>query len=395
MKKALALLLALTLCLGLLTGCKDKGPDLSVPMDIDPATAYAKYAPDDVVMTIDGSEVTWNEFFYRLYSVVYQIKYYSEDGLMHWNDPCIADETLTNLEYAWKNAVDTCVQYHALDSHFTELDVVITPEDEAALAELMQSDIKQFCGEDGTEEDFNAVLEEMYMTRETYDFINRVAQLYDRAYGTMFGKNGEQLSDEEIASFVADREYITAKHILIKTVDEMDQPLTGDGLAEKLARATLLLARLQEVEDDRDALLALFDELMAEYSEDTGLADYPDGYTFAPGEMVNEFRSGAEALADYEISDLIKSQFGYHIILRLPTTRDSVVDFIDGENDYTVGTYAAAEAFGNLMDSWTGAADIQWSKAFKNLTAADIFYDPDAPVPTASPEPTPTPTPEA
>lgn len=387
MKKLLAFLLAVTMCLGLLTGCKEKTPeiDLSVPMDIDPAVAFAKYDPGETVMTIDGSDVTWNEFFYRLYSVVYQIKYYSEDGLMHWDEPCIADGTMTNQEYAWQNAIDTCTQYHAMATHFAELGVELTAEDEAALEEQLKTDIRQFCGEDGTEEDFNRVLEEMFLSRETYDFINRVAALYDRAYGSVFGQNGEQLSDEEIASFVEEQEYITAKHILIKSTDEDGVPLTGDALAEKAARATLILARLRAVEDDRDALLELFDQLMEEYSEDTGLMAYPDGYTFAPGEMVNEFRAGAEALGDYELSGLVESQFGYHIILRLPTTRDSVVDFIDGTHDYTVGTYAAADAFGKLMESWTDDAKIQWSKHFKDVTAAEIFYDPDAPAATSAP----------
>lgn len=62
---------------------------------------------------------------------------------------------------------------------------------------------------------------------------------------------------------------------------------------------------------------ALFDQLMAEYNEDSGEPD--EGYTFGPGEMVDEFYDGTAALEEYEISDLVESQFGYHIIMRLPS----------------------------------------------------------------------------
>lgn len=383
-------LVILALCLGLLTGCTGKNAeqDLTVPVDIDPTVSFPKHGMDDVVMTIDGSEVTWSEFFYRLYSVVYQIKYYSDEGKMVWSDPCIADSSMTNAEYAWKTAVDVCTQYHVLENHFNDLGIRLEEDDETALNEQLWSDIESFCGADGTEEDFNKVLEDLYLDRATYDFINRVAILYDKAYETVYGVHGEQLTDAQIEQFITDNEYITAKHILIKTVDDANQALTGDELAEKTARATLLLSQLQEAEGD--ARLALFDELMVRYSEDTGLMAYPQGYTFTPGEMVEEFQSGAEALGDYEMSGLVQSQFGYHIILRLPTTRDSVVDYVDGENDNTIGAYAAAEAFGKQVEEWTQAAGVVWTKEFENETAASIFA-----LPADYVAPTPTPTPEA
>jgi len=343
-----------------------------VAAELDSAAAWEAHDPAEVVFTVDGSDVTWEEFFYFLNAMSYSAvqSFNSSQTAFSW-DNTFGETTLS--DYVWEEVVATCVQYHVMDAHLTELGVTLTAEDQETLKQRLADEMVQFAGEDATEADFEQVLADMYMTRDVYDYINRVSLLYERGFDAQFGKNGERLSDEDIAAYVEDNEYITAKHILIKTVDENDEPLEGQDLAEKTARATLVREQLREVEGDRDALLTKFDELMAGYSEDPGTQYYPDGYTFRPGEMVDEFQAAAEALGDYELSEPVQSQFGDHIILRLPTTRDSVVDFVDGVNDSTIGSYAANDAFGKLVGSWTDEAEIVWSDGFRDATAKTIF----------------------
>ena len=106
---------------------------------------------------------------------------------------------------------------------------------------------------------------------------------------------------------------------------------TGEALdeatvAEKEELAQKLVTELQAIQDPEE-LVERFRELKEEYCEDSGKTAYPDGYVFLPGEMVTEFEEGVTALADYGLSQPVKTSYGYHIILRLPLSADAVVSY--------------------------------------------------------------------
>jgi len=61
-----------------------------------------------------------------------------------------------------------------------------------------------------------------------------------------------------------------------------------------------------------------FTELMFSYSEDFGgLDQFPDGYTFVEWQMVEEFSLATLELEIGEISRPVRSEFGFHIIMRI------------------------------------------------------------------------------
>lgn len=369
-KRLLALALALTLCLTILTGCGKKQEE--TPVEFDFAASYEKYDPETVVMTVNGSDVTWAEFYYMIYTSVAELQYYLGDII--WSKPCMDSVDVTFEEYTMRLTVDALKQYRAFEKEAADRGLVLTQEDQERLAADQELFMRTNCGEDATEADLEQFLMDKYfLNLELYRYINSTSVLYEKLFQDVIGAEGEKITDQQIQAFVDQAPYVTAKHILIKTIDENKEELPEEAVAAAKEQADSLRQQLLETADPKERE-ELFDQLMVEHSQDEGLLLFPNGYTFTTDEMYKEFETAAFDLEDYEISPVVKSQAGYHIILRVPTTRDSQVDF-DYQNgvSYTVATYAATHYFSKQISQWMDQCEVQWSEAFEGITAEEIF----------------------
>lgn len=108
----------------------------------------------------------------------------------------------------------------------------------------------------------------------------------------------EKYYNEHLGTYTT-AEQIRASHILLKTEGKND--------ADVRAKAEQVLKEARAGAD--------FAGLAKKYSEDdSNAAQGGDLDYFSRGRMVTEFETAAFALAPGEISDLVKTQFGYHII---------------------------------------------------------------------------------
>lgn len=228
------------------------------------------------------------------------------------------------------------------------------------LTDAQQTELKETLMAQG-QEDYEQRKTINGLSDETMEFVYAINYFYDNVLNATIGTP----TDDQLNSYV----YQT-RHILLKTVDTTATPtLQEDGtytypalddatVAEKKALAEDILSQLNASDDPS----TLFDELMNEYSEDEGLANSPEGYTATLGQMVSPYEKAALALSFGQVSGIVESEYGYHIIIR-----DQVKDlssYADKWREYQMG---------QQVDQWMADADIQTTEALDNLDVADFY----------------------
>lgn len=136
---------------------------------------------------------------------------------------------------------------------------------------------------------------------------------------TIADEQAKKFYDENPAKFERP-ETVRAAHILISTVDHAtQQPVTVAKKKEKEQLAKQLKTRAEKGED--------FAKLAKEFSEDPGSKEKGGEYTFARGEMAKEFETAAFSLKTNQVSDVVETRYGYHIIKLLQKIAPEKVEF--------------------------------------------------------------------
>ena len=142
------------------------------------------------------------------------------------------------------------------------------------------------------------------------------------------------VSDEDAKDFYAKNpadfeqpELAHVRHILLMTIDPATHtPLSTNTVAAKKKQAEDLLKRAKAGED--------FAALAKQFSEDPGSkengGELPE---FPRGQMVPEFEAAAFALAKDQVSDIVTSQFGFHIIKSLDKTAAKKIEYATVASD--------------------------------------------------------------
>lgn len=345
----------------------------------DPGLGYAAYDPDEVVLTYNGLEATWREYYYWLNYYVGYVQYMVSMGMPFsgWDSKDF-NQTMDNAEVVRASAAESIFQYRAVELLAEQEGVALDDEDKAEMQTSFEQAADNYGDGDGTctDEELAAYEEYMdgrFMDRELLDHLSGDSILSNKLFIALYGEDGADISDEDVLAYADEAGVMACKHILLMTIDpETNEPLSDDALAEKKAQADELYQQLAEVQDDPDALEKLFDELMNEHSEDTGLAYSPDGYQFVSGVMVPVFEETTSALEEYGLSEPVQSDYGYHIILRLPVDPDKTYTDSSG-NQSSLATAAGNEKLFDLLSETTDKADIVWQGDFEDLDIAEIF----------------------
>lgn len=406
MKRILALILALCMVSACLMGCSGESTDANtveasstpevqeessaaadseaaqepiVILEMDVEKLYALHDPDEVVATVDGNDVTWGEYFYMIfYNYQSMLSYFSSMASYYgiaidWNEPIGDGSDDTYASYILTCVEGDLITQNTVRGFANKNSVELSQESLDAIAETLKSNVTSLCGEGATEEDFNNYLATIYMPREVYDNNNRLNYLYQDTFTKLYGNDSALVSDEDAVKYLEENGYMAADHILLMTIDSTTQETLDEAtVAEKKAQAEDIAAQLKAIKDT-DELLKKFAELKEQYSEDSGAAYYPDGYTFTPGTMVTEFEDACLALGDYEVSDIVESPYGYHIIMSKPLDPDGIIEFTSGGTAMTGRKMAANTAYGLSLDEYAAGVEIIYAEGFERPNMEDYF----------------------
>ena len=306
----------------------------------------------ETVLTVNGDAVTADEYSgYMLYNMQYYASMYAQMGLTDlWSNEDMAKSLGASMPEA---AEQQAIYARVVMQKFNELGLKLSYNEQKEMASVRRNSIANT-----SKDAYLNQIAQFGFSDQTYQNFMYISQCYQALNDYYFGENGVNTpSDEDIQKYYEDN-YITAKHILITTVD----PASGetkrtDEEAKKEAQS--ILDRINAGED--------FDTLMNQYSEDTGLSNNPNGYTFTEGQMVTEFYDGAKALAEDEVSELVKSSYGYHIIKRvklddsqLDNFKSDIVSAISGSMD-------------ELLQQWMDEAQVETTDLYSTITYENVY----------------------
>lgn len=365
MKKWISLLLALVMLLCVACGEKDTGDQAA------PAGVYYEVTgidPQAAALTVDGTEIPIELYCYWIAYNCSGLEYnlgmmnsmyglyaelFNEDGTMKWDMPL--DNDLTIAQMVKDKSVDSALFYATVENMAKEHGVVLTEDDEATLAKSKEAAVEEM----GGQEEFKTYLDQLGITEASFDRMAADNQLFNGLSALVLQEGSPlYLEDAGYADYA-----MYADHILLTTVDSTtNQPLSEEEIAKKKQTAEDLLSQLQSAQD----MPALFAQLADEYSEDPGRKASPNGYIFQSGEFVAPFEEAVKTLEPGQLSGLVESDYGFHIILRKDLT-EGLAENADKK------AQLASIHLSSLVQAQADKAKVEYSEEMESIDPA-VFY---------------------
>jgi foldase protein PrsA len=277
--------------------------DAAEPGGVEIALTLITIPDQENIAVVDGEEISTAIYREELARILYMI---TSSYMVDWNDPA----NQVRLPEMQEQVLDQIIQRTVLRQIASEDGVTVDPKDIDAEIETFQAQIE----ESGEFTDWDSFLEENGLTEESI----RPLISDDLLVDALVERHGGPATAEQVH----------ASHILVETEE------TGQEVLDKL----------EEGED--------FADLAAEYSMDPGSKDQGGDLGWFPrGMMVPEFEEVAFSIEPGEISDLVQTNFGYHIIL--------VHEKEERELDPTISGQVQQEQFQTWFDAQTAEKSIE------------------------------------
>ncbi len=304
-----------------------------------------------VMINIGGIDIPFDEFRY-----VY-IYYAASRGISSdlWeSDP---DLFPTFLEIIVSACKETC--YGELLANKYNISLTDSDMDEIALN--LANESAQF----ESQEEYEQALKDAGITEDLLERLITKQVLGNRAYLELYGGENPQLigSDEDIKADISEN-YVRVYHLLISAdhfyglegyEDYTDEQLAQE--AKTLAEETL--ASIQNGDGD-------IYELAQTIGDDPGMIDNEEGYLFTYGMMVEPFEKASFALGVGDVSGLVETDYGWHIIIRLEQDEYVTEHFEEVRETYV------NDRFNSDVNTLLAETEVTTTEYFDKLTPDSI-----------------------
>lgn len=290
---------------------------------------------ENVVAVVNGNEISREAFDQQLEA---QMQQYQAQGME------IDEDQRSAIE---EQLLDQLVARELLLQDGEERGIAPDEDDIEAQLEQIRS---QFPSEDAFEEALeqqNLTLEEIESDIAEQMIIEEILES-DVLSDSDIGEDAAREFYDENPDLFETPPQVRASHILVLT-----QNLEEDEQAE--ARE-----KIETVQDELEAG-GDFAELAREYSDDGTAEDGGDLGFFSEGQMVPEFEEVAFDLDVGETSDIVETQFGYHIIQKTDERESGTQDFEEaqGQIEEFLGQQEQQELFETYVDALREEAEIE------------------------------------
>ncbi|WP_113673140.1 peptidylprolyl isomerase [Vallitalea guaymasensis] len=265
-----------------------------------------------VVATING-EHNINLGEVNLYLRQLEYQYEMSYGLDIWDQQ--VEDGKTVVDMAIESALTSVKKGNIIALVAKEKGIELSEENIKDIEKTADEFIKQYeeqYGKDGLEKDnitldtVKKVLEQNYLYNALLEQELKDYEVNEEELKALLDQSPEYkgLQENGYDYYAKD---VRVRHILLKTVDDANQPLPEDKKAEVKTKAEEVLAKVKAGED--------FEALVKEYSEDPGSKDKGGEYTFNKGSnFAPEFTEASFSMEPGDVSELVETSFGYHII---------------------------------------------------------------------------------
>lgn len=367
-KRFAALVLAGAMCLSLLTGCQDGDASSSVDIvgdinltEITDISLYTTGIPGDtVVATMGDVNITLEELLYWVAWICDDIYYYYSTyyGLTEipWD---LEVDDMTMAEYFVQDALEGAAFYHLIRQQAQAEGLAMT-EDQSKEIQATLDEISAEQDEEGIKMEY--YMRQYIMSEESFRWYCECEYLLEALTAKYYGEGTEGYpTDEVVLDYLEDNGVYATKHILLATIDTSTYASLDEAtIAQKKTTIDGLLAQIRASDDPA----ATFETLLKEYGEDPGLETAGGSYVSAPGVLAEEYEKAATALEVGQISDVVETSAGYHIIMRIALTAEDAADYRE--------SYITA-MMQEKRDAWLDEAQIQTNETFDKVDAKSFF----------------------